>query len=467
MMLHLSNAIVALAFLATTAPTPTTTSAAYDFRPLDQLLARAATEIPRGLEVLIVQDGRQVYWKQFGRWPKDQQVPIASATKWLSGAVIMSLVDSRTLSLDDRASTYLPYLTGDKSTITIRQLMSHTSGFAGEFPLAHRCLGDAADTLDHCARELAAVRLKAAPGTAFIYAGADMQIAARAAEVAAGTDWQTLFRERLAEPLGFTATDYDYRGPTRNPRVSGGGRSSVSDYMKFLVMLQQHGEYDGRRVLSARAVDDMLRDQTAGAAIVESPFQHRAALDPHAAENRYGIGNWLEDLDPSGHATLNSSPGLLGFTPYIDPSRHLEVVVGVQAMQKFQRYYPEMKQILRDIIPAIPAQTATPAPAQGDQARERLQQFADRLQLTPEQREQVRPVMLDEVQRLKAIRDRYQADDGGGANRRTKLKMAREMRNVQKEADDKLKKILTSQQMDELKKIREENRAAWRARTAQ
>jgi hypothetical protein len=44
--------------------------------------------------------------------------------------------------------------------------------------------------------------------------------------------------------------------------------------------------------------------------------------------------------------------------------------------------------------------------------------------------------------------------------------MAREMRDVQKEADDKLKKILTSPQMDELKKIREENRAAWRARTA-
>jgi CubicO group peptidase (beta-lactamase class C family) len=326
-------------------------AAAYDFRSLDDLLDRIAVDIPRGLEVLIVQDGRQIYWKQFGRWPKDQRVPIASATKWLSGGVIMSLVDDRILSLDDRASKYLPYMTGEKASITIRQLMSHTAGFAGEFPLAHRCLGDASDTLAHCAEMLAATPLKAAPGTAFIYAGADMQIAARAAEVASGKDWQTLFRERLVTPLGLVATDYDYKGPTRNPRISGGGRSNVSDYMKFLTMLQQHGMYQGHRVLAARAVDAMLRDQTAGARIVESPFQRLARVDPRAAENRYGIGNWLEDLDDAGHASLNSSPGLMGFTPMLDTSRHLQVVVGVEVLRKFQPHYPEMKRILQNIIP--------------------------------------------------------------------------------------------------------------------
>jgi CubicO group peptidase (beta-lactamase class C family) len=274
-----------------------------------------------------------------------------AAGRRISGAVIMSLVDSKILSLDDRASRYLPYMTGDKAPITIRQLMSHTAGFGGEFPLANRCLGDAADTLDHCARMLAETRLRAAPGTSFIYAGADMQIAARAAEVASGQDWDTLFRERVAAPLGMTSTDFDYKGPTDNPRVSGGGRSNVSDYMKFLTMLQQHGMYQGRRVLSAPAVDAMLRDQTAGARIVQSPFRQLASIDPRAAENRYAIGNWVEDLDASGHSTLNSSPGMMGFTPFLDRSRDLQVVVGVQVMlRKFQPYYPEMKQILRSIF---------------------------------------------------------------------------------------------------------------------
>jgi len=47
------------------------------------------------LEVLnFVHDGTAVYWKQFGGWPKNKQVRIASATKVVVGGVMMSLVDS-------------------------------------------------------------------------------------------------------------------------------------------------------------------------------------------------------------------------------------------------------------------------------------------------------------------------------------------------------------------------------------
>ncbi len=325
-----------------------------DLTQLDRLLERAAARIPSGLEVMIVHDGRRVYWKQFGAWRPNQQVMIASATKWYSAGVIMSLVDDGILSLDDRASKYLPYMTGDKAGVTIRQLMSHTSGFPGEFPLAHACLGDPADTLDPCAQALANVPLKTAPGTAFIYSGAGMQIAGRVAEVASGKDWQALFRERIAGPLGLSATDYEYRGPTRNPRISGGGRSSVGDYMKYLTMLRQRGVYEGRRVLSSHAVEVMLSDQTRGAVIRESPFRRAAAFDPRAPYNRYGIGNWLEDPDESGRSLQNSSPGVLGFTPWMDSSRDLQVVVGVRAFRKFQPYYFEMKNILSSVF--APAQ---------------------------------------------------------------------------------------------------------------
>jgi CubicO group peptidase (beta-lactamase class C family) len=323
----------------------------YDFARLDELLERAGRAIPSGLEVMVVHQGRQIYWKQFGAWPKDHQANIASASKWLSGAVIMSLADDGLLSLDDRASKYLPYLTGDKASITVRQLMSHTAGFPGEFPLAHPCLGNPRDTLDRCAQSLARVPLQAPPGTAFIYSGAGMQIAGRVAEVVSGKDWQTLFRERIATPLGLTATDYEYRGPTRNPRISGGGRSTASDYMKFLTMLRGKGMYEGRRVLSGRAVEVMLSDQTAGAAIVESPFERAGSVDPLAPSNRYGVGNWLEDVDATGRSTQNSSPGMMGFTPLIESTRDLQVVLSVQSFRRIQPYYFELKEILYSIIP--------------------------------------------------------------------------------------------------------------------
>ncbi|MGO9093869.1 MAG: serine hydrolase domain-containing protein [Bryobacteraceae bacterium] len=325
----------------------------YDLSELDPLFTRAATAVPPGLEVLIVQNGRQVYWKQFGRWPKDNQVEIASGTKWLSGALIMSLVDSGLLPLDDTASKYLPYMTGDKARITLRQLLSHTAGFPGEFPAADPCLRSSFGTLDRCAQSLARLRLAATPGTAFIYSGADMQIAGRVAEVAAGKDWQSLFRERIGGPLGLAATDYEYKGPTRNPRISGGARSTVSDYMRFLTMIYQRGVFNGKRILSARAIDVMLADQTRGVPILQSPYRQFARLDPRAPANRYGIGNWLEDVDGQFQSPQNSSQGALGFSPLIDRSRGLLAVVGVRnLLGNFEPYYYQMKTILHRTIPA-------------------------------------------------------------------------------------------------------------------
>lgn len=113
-------------------------------------------------------------------------------------------------------------------------------------------------------------------------------------------------------------------------------------------------------------------------------------------------------------------------------------------------------------IGSIPtrAQTAQEAPAVPDQARERLEQIKERLKLTPEQVEQARPILMEEVQKLKALRD----SNPGGGSRRDRLKMAREFKRIQDDADDRLKKVLTKDQMNELKKMREERRQQMRDR---
>ncbi len=324
----------------------------YDLSQLDPLFTEAAADVPPGLEALIVQNGRLLYWKQFGVWPANSQVAIASGTKWYSGALIMSLADSGILSLDESASKYLPYMTGEKAGITIRQLMSHTAGFPSELATNNTCVSDPSTTLDLCARLLARLPLEIPAGTGFIYSGADMQIAGRVAEVAAGNDWQTLFQQRIAGPLGLTATDYQYQGPTQNPRISGGGRSTVSDYMRLLTMIHQRGVYNGQRILSARAIDVMLSDQTRGVPIIDSPYQQYGDLDPQAPMNRYGIGNWLLDVDSQSRSLQNGSQGAFGFSPLIDASRNLLVVVGVHnLLANFEPYYYRMTSILQSAIP--------------------------------------------------------------------------------------------------------------------
>jgi Spy/CpxP family protein refolding chaperone len=102
------------------------------------------------------------------------------------------------------------------------------------------------------------------------------------------------------------------------------------------------------------------------------------------------------------------------------------------------------------------------APAVPEQARQRLEQIKERLGLTPEQIEQVRPILADEMQKLKGLRD---SSSGGG--RRDRRKMGREFKRIQGETDDRLEKVLSKEQMKELKKLRDEWRQQIRERAGQ
>lgn len=115
--------------------------------------------------------------------------------------------------------------------------------------------------------------------------------------------------------------------------------------------------------------------------------------------------------------------------------------------------------ILAAGLPAIATAQST-GEAQKQQAQERLQKMKDRLQLTPEQVEKVRPIFAEEMEQLRALREKAQGDQ----SRRGRMRLAREAKDIQKTADQKLKQILTKKQMDELKKIRAENREQLRER---
>jgi hypothetical protein len=99
-----------------------------------------------------------------------------------------------------------------------------------------------------------------------------------------------------------------------------------------------------------------------------------------------------------------------------------------------------------------------------EQVRQRLEEIKERLQLTPEQIAQVRPILVDELQQFRKVQQKYNSSD---QSRRERLKTARELRDIRSAADDKLQKILSKKQMEELKKIREELRQERRDRAGQ
>lgn len=322
-------------------------SPSYDFTSLDQTIERIARK-HGGCGLVLVKDGKVIYRKGSGSYGPETVIPIASASKWLSGALIMSLVDEGKLSLDDRVSKYLPEFTDARANITIRQLFAHTSGL----PPEAGCRNDKRTTLESCISRMAGLQLRAAPGEEFYYGGVSMHVGGRVAEIVSGKRWNELFVERIAAPLGMSNTDFFAYGPTDNPRPAGDVRSSVDDYARFLQMILQDGTLDGKRILTEASVVEMHKDQTGGARIAYTIYERHAALDPDLPRARYGVGMWREKFDEaSGQLEEASSQGALGFSPWIDFERKLGGVLSVRG--SFSRAMPDylaLKDQIRRIV---------------------------------------------------------------------------------------------------------------------
>ena len=237
-------------------------------------------------------------------------MPIASASKWLTSATVMTFVDEGKLRLDDPVASYLPAFDGAKADITVRQLLSHTTGL----PPAG-CEGDPSTTLRRCAASIAAGGDPSSlPGTQFHYSGVGFAVAGRLVERLAGTSFEQAFQDRIAKPLGMTHTRFDgtRRPHSRNPSPAASATSTVDDYARFLRMLAAGGTADGTAVLTSSSVAEIERDQVRG-------------LDTHGdgavqitGIPTYGLGVWRDEVAADDAIEVVSGSGALGFYPWID-----------------------------------------------------------------------------------------------------------------------------------------------------
>lgn len=283
-----------------------------------------------GAVLILAQDGAIVHQRAYGSYVLDTRVPIASATKWMSAALVARMVDQGRLHWDDTLASHVPEVPTDKANLTLRQLFSMTSAIpGGDIRNPSPCLADRGTTLAACAAEILQLPLTATPGTVMDYGGNAMQVAGHLVERATGERWSELFRREVAAPLGLGNTHYWYFAgiDTANPRIAGGMYSTAGDYMKLLLMWQAHGKAAGRRLLDSATLTEMDRDQTVGTRVLSSPL-------PGAG---YGIGHWVEAKDAQGHSTLVSSPGAFGFTPWLDLRRDIAGVLLVYGDFSTQR----------------------------------------------------------------------------------------------------------------------------------
>lgn len=289
---------------------------------IDHVLKDSVSTVFNGKCYTIIHvDGRVVYERGFGGYDGNTRLLIASCSKWISAAVLMSLVDEGKIKLTDTIGKFLPVYTAyGKGNITIAQLFSHTSGFPGNSTQGYE--SNVLSTLSQCAEQVARnVDLAYQPGSTFYYGGLSMQIAGRICEVASGKSWKVLAAEKIFNPCGMTNTDY---GMTANPQIAGGVRSTANDYIRFLDMLMNNGiAYTGKRVLSENAIALMEKGYTADAKVGYSPYP-LALLN---SRNFYGIGNWRDVTAENDNLVENTSPGLFGSHPWINRSKRLTGII--------------------------------------------------------------------------------------------------------------------------------------------
>jgi len=236
---------------------------------------------------------------------------IASMTKMFAGASIMMLVDEGKVSLDDSVTNFIPQLSkwmvvAEKDDahvllkplvrpVTIRHVLSHTSGLSGSSEL-QQVTGT--DSTPLKARALSSVTgpLQWQPGDKYAYGNQGMNIAARIVEIVSGMSYPEFLQKRFFDPLGMTETTFwpseaqvarlagaygpnkgkngfakaDIRFLTkplsdrvhRFPEAGGGLFSTTHDIFRYGLMLANDGELDGKRYLSHAAMEELRKEQT-------------------------------------------------------------------------------------------------------------------------------------------------------------------------------------------------------------
>jgi D-alanyl-D-alanine-carboxypeptidase/D-alanyl-D-alanine-endopeptidase len=277
---------------------------------IEALLAARAAEAGVSAFGLTVWDAsdRQRYEYMAGGFTAETRVAIASASKMVAALVIFDVIRRGQLSLASSTGSVLGW-TGDNGAITLRHLLSFTSGLRREAG----CTLNPLITLASCVQDIALAPVQAPPGTRFDYGSTHLHVAARMAEVVTGRTWDQLFHETLRAPLSLPDEVAFFTFPRQasgrmNPLIAGGMRASTRDYARFLALTFHKGTAGGVTVGTPELFDAQSREPFPDVTIGYTPFP----------PGRYGLGSWVMCPAPAEGCPVVTSPGAFGFTPWLD-----------------------------------------------------------------------------------------------------------------------------------------------------
>jgi CubicO group peptidase (beta-lactamase class C family) len=180
---------------------------------IDALMRPYDGEVP-GASVLVLRDGEPVVRRGYGLAELERGTPVtpatnfrlASVTKQFTAAAILLLAEDGRLGLDDPARKWLPTLPAAADAVTIRQLLTHTSGlidYEEVIPASMTAQLHDADVLALLENQ---DRTYFPPGTAYRYSNSGYALLALVVERASGRSFAEFLRRRIFQPLGMAGT---------------------------------------------------------------------------------------------------------------------------------------------------------------------------------------------------------------------------------------------------------------------
>ncbi|MGN9909659.1 serine hydrolase [Phytohabitans sp. LJ34] len=306
---------------------------------------------------------------------KDTIFDLASISKLFTTVVVLRQVEAGRVDLDAPVARYLPeFAAGGKADVTVRMLLTHTSGLPAFLPLWSSHPTPEARLAAAVATPLAT---GARPGGQYVYSDLGLIALGELAHRVTGHTLDVLVRDQITRPLSMVDTAYNPPASLRS-RIAAteyqpyAGRgmvwgevhdenawslggvaghaglfSTAADLAVFCQMLLNGGQYKGRRVLRGSTVRAML-------------VNYNAALEPSYPESDRGLGLELNKhwyMGPLASPVSFGHTGFTGTSIVVDPLSHSFVILlsnRVHPDRGWGGNNPARRAVVRDFGEATP-----------------------------------------------------------------------------------------------------------------
>ena len=300
---------------------------------IDAWMREYSGSVP-GASVLVLENGQPVFERSYGMAEletgrtatPDTQYRLASVSKQFTAACVLLLAEDGVLALDDPLRRWLPALPASADAVTLRHLLSHTSGLVDYEDLVPEGQTDQVHDADVLRLLEHEDRLYFTPGSDYRYSNSGYALLALVVERASGQRFAEFLRTRVFAPLGMTQTlARQDEGPVVASRAYGyslvHGRWQRTDQSTTSAVLGDGGIYSSLTDLAkwdAAWYDDRLLSAPSRARAVQP-----ATTTPEPDVEHYGFG-WRLHGGMQWHSGES-----IGFRNVIlrFPERHLTVIV--------------------------------------------------------------------------------------------------------------------------------------------